>query len=108
QTVQVIGIGPRASLVALSAAALDENIDSAELQQSLGSLHEIIEQNRAVNEMPEMFCAGLLEQFDLPQLGALVTPRKVVWTSASERAKKELAPLKELYARLGKDVNPTP
>ncbi|HVV99855.1 MAG TPA: hypothetical protein VHB77_05925, partial [Planctomycetaceae bacterium] len=96
QPVEVIGIGPRASLVALSAAALDENIDSAELQQSLGSLHEIIEQNRAVNEMPEMFCAGLLEQFDLLQRGALVAPRKVVWSSASDRAKKELAPLKEL------------
>lgn len=77
--VKLVGIGPRASVFATVAAALEEKaIASLELRQSLNSLRELIEKNVGVNQQPELFCFGLLEQFDVPQLRALVAPRPVV------------------------------
>ncbi len=35
-------------------------------------------QNRKFEQMPELFCFGLLEAFDIEQLRALVAPRPVV------------------------------
>lgn len=76
--VKVISIGPRASVFATVAAALEEKaIGSLEVRQPLGSLRELIGQNVGVNQQPELFCFGLLEQFDVPQLRALVAPRPV-------------------------------
>jgi hypothetical protein len=81
--VKVVAIGPRTSLIALATAGLaDDAIAEVELYGSLGSLKEVIEQNRGVNEMPEMFCFGLLEKFDIPQLAALVAPRPVRFVPA--------------------------
>lgn len=71
--------GPRTSLMALCATALaTDSITAAKLHGSFGSLKEIIEQNKAANETPELFCFGLLEQFDIKQLVALCAPRSVV------------------------------
>ena len=65
-------------MFATVAAALEEKaIGSLELRQPLGSLRELIEKNGGVNQQPELFCFGLLEQFDVPQLRALVAPRPV-------------------------------
>ncbi len=76
--VKVISIGPRASVFATVAAALEEKaIGSLEVRQPQGSLRELIGQNVGVNQQPELFCFGLLEQFDVPQLRALVAPRPV-------------------------------
>jgi dienelactone hydrolase len=76
--VQVRANGPRLSLAALVAAALEEKaIAGLELQGCRASLKEVIEQNRTVNQMPEVFCFGLLERFDIPQLIDLVKPRRV-------------------------------
>jgi dienelactone hydrolase len=76
--VDVVALGPRLSTVALVAAALDEGaIDDLELDGSLGSLKQVLEQNRSVEQMPEMFCFGLLESFDIKQLTQLAAPRKV-------------------------------
>jgi hypothetical protein len=47
------------------------------LHDTFRSLKEIITQNQAADKMPEMFCFGLLESFDVPQLIALCAPRKV-------------------------------
>jgi hypothetical protein len=70
--------GPRTSLAALIAAACDERaVAGVKLHQSFGSLKEIIEQNRSVDQAPELFCFGLLERFDIPQITALVAPRIV-------------------------------
>jgi hypothetical protein len=41
------------------------------MANSLQSLHEVIDQNWTVNEKPELFCFGLLEAFDLPQVEQL-------------------------------------
>lgn len=74
----VVAVGPRSSLFALVAAALEENaIGNLELHDSLSSLKQIIENNWGVHQRPELFCFGLLEQFDIPQLAALVAPRQV-------------------------------
>lgn len=77
--VKLISVGPRASVFSTVAAALEEKaIAGLELRNPLGSLKEIIAKNVGVNQQPELFCFGLLEQFDVPQLRALVAPRPVV------------------------------
>jgi hypothetical protein len=71
-------VGPRASLVALCAAALEEKaIDGLTLRGSYGSLKEPLEAKMGVNQAPELFTFGLLEAFDIPQLAALSAPRSV-------------------------------
>jgi hypothetical protein len=107
--VTIAAYGPRSSLYSLLAAALETTaIAGAELDKSYGSLKEIIEQNRNVSEAPELFTFGLLKQFDIRTLTALVAPRPVVFTDASERTRKEMAELQEFYKLLGKDFDPTP
>jgi hypothetical protein len=82
--VAVVAVGPRMSLISLVAAGLEEKaVGRLELHGALGSLKEILEQNRSVDQMPEMFCFGLLEAFDVKQLSALVAPRPVTLPDAS-------------------------
>lgn len=105
--IQLAAIGPRASLFSLVAAALEqEAISELRLYDSFASLKEIIEQNRTVKETPELFCFGLLEQFDIKQLMALTAPRRVNFINPSTRAKAELSSLKDFYALLGVNFNP--
>jgi dienelactone hydrolase len=85
--VTLVALGPRSSLFALVAAALEEKaIGRVELHGSLGSLREVIEQNWSVTEKPELFCFGLLEAFDIKQLAALVAPRPVQFIDPTSRA----------------------
>jgi dienelactone hydrolase len=106
-SVTVVAVGPRLSTVALVAAGLEEKaISGLELHGALGSLKEVIEKNRSVEQMPEMFCFGLLEAFDVKQLTALAAPRPVSLPDAGERAKKELAGLKGWYTLLGRPFDP--
>jgi len=99
--------GPRTAAVALVAAALEqEAIGRVELDDSLGSLKEVIEENRTVREMPELFCFGLLELFDIKHLAALVAPRPVIFHEPSDRAKTELADLAPWYRLLGSPFEP--
>ncbi len=70
--VSLASVGPRTGVIALVTAALEPNaIASIETANPLDSLHEVIEKNWGVNQFPELFCFGLLEQFDMPQLRAL-------------------------------------
>ncbi len=74
----VTAVGPRASLVALVAGALEEKaIAGLEVKKPYGSLKEALEAGIGVDRAPELFCFGLLESFDIPQLVALVAPRPV-------------------------------
>ena len=74
QSVRLEAIGPRTSLIALSAAALETDaISGVNTEGELASLKQIIEQNNTVDKTPEQFCFGLLQQFDVPQLKALAT-----------------------------------
>lgn len=76
--VQVSAIGPRASLIATVAAAVDpEAIDGLTLQNPLNSLKDVLAEGRPYIQSPEVFCFGLLEVVDIPQLRALVAPREV-------------------------------
>ena len=74
--VSVHAVGPRTSLGALIAAALDTKaIAGHSTEGAYRSLHQILEQNLGVDKAPELFCFGLLESFDIPQLEALATRR---------------------------------
>lgn len=76
--------GPRTSLAALIATALEPNvIAGVELTGSMKSLKEIIEKNGSVDKTPELFCFGLLEAFDIEQIAALAAPRTVRFVDAS-------------------------
>ena len=77
--VKLISVGPRSSVFATVTAALEADaIGSIELRQPLGSLKDLLAQNIGVDRQPELFCFGLLEQFDVPQLRELIAPRSVV------------------------------
>ena len=105
--VSICAIGPRSSTIALVAAGLEKTaIGSLELTNPLGSFKEIIETNRVVATTPELFCFGLLEQFDVKQLAALVAPRPIKIKEPSERAKTEFGELKEFYKALGSNFDP--
>ena len=74
QSVRLEAIGPRTSLIALSAAGLETDaISGVGTEGELASLKQIIEQNNTVDRTPEQFCFGLLQQFDIPHLKALAT-----------------------------------
>ncbi len=105
--VHLAAVGPRASTFALIAAALEEKaIGSVELADALGSLKEVLEKNWSVDQTPEMFCFGLLEEFDIRQISALASPRLVRFRQPSERVKQELAPLADWYRLLDAACNP--
>ncbi len=105
--VTLVALGPRSSAFALVAAGLEEKaVGRVELDGSLGSLREVIEQNWSVTEKPELFCFGLLEAFDVKQLTALVAPRPVRFIGASDRAKAEVPELRAWYRLLGGEFEP--
>ena len=74
----IVARGPRTSLIALVAAALEPDaISGVELHDSWRTLREVFERNVSAQQMPEMFTFGLLEEFDVPQIEQLVSPRVV-------------------------------
>jgi hypothetical protein len=74
----ILAIGPRSSTIALVAAGLEDRaIGGLRLRGALPSLKEVIEKNWSFEQAPELFCFGLLESFDIPQLNALADPRPV-------------------------------
>jgi len=84
---QVVSVGPRTGVVALTAAALEPDaIAGLELHDPLGSLKPLVEQGRDFAYAPELFCFGLLESFDVAQLAALVAPRPVRRVAPGDRA----------------------
>lgn len=104
---KVVAVGPRTSTVALVAAAANPaSISALELHEPLGSLKEVIGGNRPVQTAPELYCFGLLEQFDLVDVAALVAPRPVVIKKLSERSKNEFARLAGWYNILGSTFDP--
>ncbi|QDT40472.1 acetyl esterase [Gimesia alba] len=100
-TVQIQSAGPRSSLITLVAAAIKpEAINGVSLQNSYGSLKEILEEDKAVNQAPELFCFGLLKEFDIKDLVALAGSEKVTFIEPSERVKRELS-----HVTVKKDVS---
>lgn len=65
-------LGPRSSLVALVAKAMEpRHVGELKPSQHIEDLHGILRNNWTVSDKPEMFCFGLLEHFNVPQLKAL-------------------------------------
>ena len=70
--VRVAAYGPRTSVVALVAAAIEPGaIAGVTLVRPMRSLRDVIEKNLSVSDAPELFCFGLLAQFDMEGLKAL-------------------------------------
>ena len=83
QPVHLVAHGPRTSLAALVASGLEPgSIGELRLHGCYKSLKQVIESKLGVNRAPELFCFGLLEQFDIPQLEALVAPRTLTRNQA--------------------------
>jgi len=69
---EVQSTGPRTGLAVLVAKAMEPGaLGALKSTGNLESLHDIIRNDWTVNEKPELFCFGLLEHFDVPQLKAL-------------------------------------
>lgn len=76
--VQIVARGPRTSLIALIAAALEpEAISGVQLHDDWRTLREVLDRNVSAQQMPEMFTFGLLAEFDIPQIEQLIAPRSV-------------------------------
>ena len=76
--VEIATEGPRTGLIGLVAAALEPDAISGLVQRdAMASLREVITGDLTVMQRPEQFCFGLLREFDLPQIKALVAPRSV-------------------------------
>ncbi len=59
--------GPRSSLIASVAAALEPRaIAAVKTHDALSSLRDVIDKNMTVDKAPELFSFGLLESFDIP------------------------------------------
>ena len=87
EPVTLHALGPRSSLFALVAGVLEEKaIAELVLSGSFKSLKDVITQNKSANQAPELFCFGLLEEFDIPQLTALVAPRPVQMPGGEKQA----------------------
>jgi len=76
--VEVATEGPRTGLIGLVAAALEPDVIGGLVQrQAMTSLREIIAGDLTVMQRPEQFCFGLLREFDVPQIKALVAPQSL-------------------------------
>jgi hypothetical protein len=68
--VVVESFGPRTSLVAAVAAALEPKaITAAKTHGALSSLHDVLRSDLTVEKFPEFFTFGLLESWDIPGAG---------------------------------------
>jgi hypothetical protein len=75
---RIVALGPRSSLIATVTGAFETSaIAALNLKHPLTSLKDVIAQNMPLESAPELFCFGLLERFDVPQLSALVGPRSI-------------------------------
>jgi hypothetical protein len=78
--VEIVARGPRTSLIALVAAALEPDaISGVQVHDAWRTLREVLDRNVTAQQMPEMFAFGLLEEFDVPQIEQLIAPRSVTF-----------------------------
>jgi hypothetical protein len=72
--VRIVAAGNEVSgLVALVTSAVEPDaVQGYSAAKSYKSLKDVLEQNLYYQQRPEVFCFGLLEQFDVPQIEALV------------------------------------
>ncbi len=103
--VTLVGVGRTSSVVALAAAALEPDTVKRLITVDLpASLKLLIEENDKYDRHPSLFCFGLLEQFDVREMLAMVAPRQVdllKTAGGKERIDKELTPLTALWKAAG-------
>jgi hypothetical protein len=105
--VSVAAVGPRSSMAALVAAALEPAaIATVEVSGSLSSLKQLVEEDKTVESLPELFAFGLLAEFDIRQIVALAAPRPVRFRDPTDRTRRELSALEAWYALFGATFNP--
>ncbi len=76
--VDIVARGPRTSLIATVAAALEPDaISGVQVHDGWRTLREVLDRNVSAQQMPEMFTFGLLAEFDIPQIEQVVAPRPV-------------------------------
>jgi hypothetical protein len=105
--IELRAVGRRASGAALVAAALEpQMIGAVDLSGALSSFKQLIDEDIAVEKLPELFPFGLLAEFDVAEIAALVAPRPVAFHDHSERGRRELSPLRPWYALFGATFDP--
>jgi hypothetical protein len=76
--VSVHAMGPRSAVIGLVAANLEpDRIGQLVTQDVKWSLSDVIQNNMSFEQAPELFCFGLLEEFDSDRLVQLAGPDKV-------------------------------
>jgi hypothetical protein len=109
EPLSIVAFGPRSSTAALVAAAVERDaIGGVELSGSLSSFKELVEHDQTVETLPELFAFGLLAEFDVRHIAALIAPRPVTIREPGERARRELGSLVSWYALFGATFNPAP
>jgi hypothetical protein len=99
--------GPRSSAAAQVVAALEPKaFEGVEVSQSLASFHQLLDEDKTVETLPELFAFGLLAEFDVRHLVALAAPLEVTFREPSERTRRELAALPAWYKLLGHPFEP--
>ena len=68
EVVDVTSFGPRTSLMSRVAAATDTAVSAYHTHEEFDSLRDVIKQDITVNNQPELFCFGLLQQCDISHL----------------------------------------
>ncbi|QDT54870.1 hypothetical protein Pan44_29090 [Caulifigura coniformis] len=72
--VRLHAVGPRSSLMAWCSAALGgKGVAGVQSEGGFASLREIIDRGLAIPDGPELFCFGLLQAMDVPQLKRLAS-----------------------------------
>lgn len=74
--VKLVSVGPRTGVAGLVAAALHpDRFSGIDQRGALTSLKDVLTRDVAVDQQPELFCFGLLAEFDLPRLRELAQAR---------------------------------
>jgi hypothetical protein len=85
EPITLVALGPRASMAALVATAIEPAaIHAAELEGALASLRLLIDEDKTVEQLPELFAFGLLPEFDVPEIVALAGRRSVVFRESKD------------------------
>jgi hypothetical protein len=105
--ITLVAEGPRSTVAALVAAAIEPAaISAAEVTAAPASFKQLIEEDKTVETVPELFAFGLLAEFDVRQIVALSAPRPITFREPGDRARRELQPLAAWYALFGRDFHP--
>jgi len=102
----IAAYGPRTSLMTLIASACQPTTaNHLELHNTFATLKQVIERDLAVNQMPELFCFGLLEKFDIPLQIALSGAETLTATGDIDRLRKEWSVFLNGQTAAGPEVN---